>query len=153
MRFVTLAALAALALPMPALAQDEADLPAADEAMDEALHQAARAMSDPRRQEQVAVMAEKVLGAMLEMPVGQMLRAAETMSGRDPERIDPDTRLADVAGPDAAEEVAEVSQRVPEMMQTMAAFAFAMDGVLPELKKAMETAADNVVRDLPRSAR
>ena len=154
MRFVTFAAIAAVfAVPAPVLAQEAEALPDPDVAMNEALYRAASEMADPERQEQVAAMAGTVLEAMMDMPVGPLMRAAETMAGRDGEDIDPDLTLADVAGPDALDSADEISERVPEMMQTLAAFAYAMDGVLPEMRRAMEGAAERMAKDLPRSRR
>ena len=154
MRFVTLAALAGLfALPAPVLAQEAEALPDPDVAMNEALYRAASEMADPERQEQVAALAGTVLEAMLDMPVGPLMRAAETMAGRDGEDIDPDLTLADVAGPDALDSAEEISERLPEMMQTLAAFTYAMDGVLPEMRRTVEAAAEKMAKDLPRGDR
>lgn len=148
MRFVNLATSASVAavlvLSSPAMAQD-ADSGAADHA----LARAADAMSDPARQQQVAAMAQAVMGAMMEMPVAPLMRAAASMSGEEAEDIDPDLRLADVAGPDARASAGQIADRVPAMMQTLAAFTYAFDGVLPQLREAMEKAAQSAASGAP----
>jgi hypothetical protein len=123
--------LVALALaPVPALANDIGEPALAD---------AAAELSDPVRQEQAAVMVEAMMGALMQMPVGPMMRAAADMAGEDPEAIDPDTRVADIAGPQAAEAGAEMSRRLPQMMEAMAGMAGALDAMLPQLRAMAET--------------
>jgi methyl-accepting chemotaxis protein len=124
--------------PLPALADEVDDSGLADVAGD---------LSDPARQEQIGAMAGAMMEAMLQMPVGPMLRAAAEMAGRDAEDIDPDTRLADVAGEDAADAPREVAERVPQMMGVMAGMAGAMEQMLPQLREMAET----MRRSLPES--
>ena len=130
MRLTLLAPLAVLALlPAPAFA----------ETGDEALDQAAAELSDPARQAQVSAMAGAMIEAMMHMPVGPMLRAAADMAGEDPEAIDPDTTVADLAGDDAQGASAEVADKVPAMMQAMAGMSGAMATMLPHLREMAET--------------
>lgn len=96
-------------------------------------------LQDPVRQEQVGTMAEAMTRAMLAMPVGPMLRAAAEMSGEDPEAIDPDATVADLAGPDADGAADEIAERVPQMMGMMAGMAGALETMLPQLRDMAET--------------
>ena len=135
MRILPLAVLAALATPVPALAQDDGT------ADHEGLARVAKAMSDPATQAQVSAVAGSLVDALMDMPVAPLLRAAEALPGGEPRDIDPDATIADLAGPDVGVRGQDVSARVPQMMQTLAAMTYALDGVLPQLRDAMENAA------------
>ena len=137
----TLAAGAALA-PLPALAQD--DLPS-DESV---LARAADEMSDPVRQEQVAVMTEAVMASLLEVPIGKLLQSAATIAGEDPDEIDPNTTLREVAGPEADEAPRQLAAAVPRMMDAAGALAGAFETLLPELRRIGE----DIARKLPETA-
>ena len=137
----TLAAGAALA-PSPALAQD--DLPR-DESE---LARAADEMSDPVRQEQVAVMTEAVMASLLEVPIGKLLQSAATIAGEDPDEIDPNTTLREVAGPEADEAPRQLAAAVPRMMDAAGALAGAFETLLPELRRIGE----DIARKLPETA-
>ena len=129
MRLVFAAAAAAgLVLPLPALAQDGEAARMAEE------------MSDPVRQEQLADMAEAVTDAVLSLPAAPMLRAAATVAGHDPDYIDPDLRVGDLVGPEAAEAPREFAHRLPQMMGAMAAMAAALEGMIPEVRERMRAA-------------
>ena len=137
----TLAAGAALS-PLPALAQD--DLPS-DESE---LARAADEMSDPVRQEQVAVMTKAVMASLLEVPIGKLLQSAATIAGEDPEEIDPNTTLREVAGPEADEAPRQLAAAVPRMMDAAGALAGAFETLLPELRRIGE----DIARKLPETA-
>ena len=137
----TLAAGAALS-PLPALAQD--DLPS-DESE---LARAADEMSDPVRQEQVAVMTEAVMASLLEVPIGKLLQSAATIAGEDPDEIDPNTTLREVAGPEADEAPRQLAAAVPRMMDAAGALAGAFETLLPELRRIGE----DISRTLPETA-
>ena len=122
--------LAVAAVPVPALAS---------EVEDGGLGDAAAAMADPARQQQVATMAQAMLGMLMEMPVGPMLQSAARMRGEDPAAIDPDTRIADLAGPQAQDMPGEVAARVPQMMGAMAQMAGAFEAMLPQLRAMAES--------------
>lgn len=139
---VTILALAAISLPMPALAQDY--LPSEESG----LARAAEEMSDPVRQEQVAVMAEAIMASLLEMPVGKLLQSAATIAGEDPGEIDPNTTLREVAGPEADEAPRMAAKALPRMMDAAGALAGAFETVLPELRRIGEDFA----RKLPGTA-
>ena len=134
---VALAAGTALA-PLPALAAE--DLPE-----DSGLARAAEEMRDPVRQEQVAVMAEAVIASLLEMPVGNLLRSAAEIAGEDPEDIDPNTTLREVAGPEADEAPRLAAKALPKMMSATGALAGAIETMLPEMRRIGE----DIARQLP----
>ena len=133
----TLTALAAASAFVcgPALA---ADGDAADLAKD---------LADPDLQAEVAVMAQTMATAMLDMKVGPLARAAAEMEGKNPEAVDPDMTVRDVAGPDAADAPREIAVRVPQMMGAMATLAVAFEQILPQLRAIGEQAE----RSLPQS--
>ena len=129
---------AAVAAPIPALASETAD-------EERELARAAEEMRDPVRQEQMAHMAEAVTGAMLDLPVGKLLQAAAAAAGEDPDFVDPDTTLAEVAGPDAEDMPREFARSMPRMMDAMGLLTDALGSMLPELRKAGE----DIARSLP----
>lgn len=128
-------AVAAALLPAPAFAAPE----------DGELSSTAREFADPQRQEELAGTMQAVMEAMLEMPAAPLLRAAASVAGEDPEAIHPDTRVADLAGPEAADAPREVAEKLPQMMGAMAALAVAFEEMLPQ----MRAIGENVARDLP----
>ncbi len=101
-------------------------------------------MNDPARQEQIAAAAEGIAEAVMAMPAGPLLRAAETMAGRDPEAVDPDLRVGDLVGPEAADAPREMARRMPAMMGAMASLAGAMDAMLPELRALGDRIAEDM---------
>lgn len=140
-KIVALFAAAAL-LPLPAFAQDA--LPAEDTG----LARAAEEMSNPVRQEQVAVMAEAVMASLLEVPVGKLLQSAATIAGEDPDEIDPNTTLREVAGPEAEDAPHQFAAALPRMMEAAGALAGALETALPELRRIGE----DIARGLPKAA-
>ena len=127
---IVLLVLAAILVPAPAVAA-EGD---ATRAIEE--------LSDPARQAQMAAAAEAVTEAVLAMPAAPLLRAAATMAGHDPEEIDPDTRVGDLVGPEAADAPREFAERLPAMMGAMATMAAAFEAMLPQLAEAMKRIED-----------
>lgn len=140
MRVVLPVLLAAALAPLPALAA-EGDA-----------ERLAEELIDPARQEQLAATAEVMAEAVLAMPAGPLLRAAETVAGRDPEGVDPDLTVRDLVGPEAAEAPREMARRLPAMMGAMATLAVTLEALLPELRamgdRIAEDIADDVARDL-----
>ena len=121
-------AAACMRLPVPALAQESETGRMAEE------------LSDPARQEQFAVMAETVADVLLSMPAAPMLRAAATVAGEDPEDIDPDLRVGDLVGPEAADAPREFAHRLPQMMGAMAALAATLEDMVPLMRERMRDA-------------
>ena len=123
MRFVLPVVLVAGALaPAPAFAEPGDVARAAEE------------LNDPVRQEQMAATAEAVTTAVLDMPVGPLLRAAKTMAG---EVVDPET----------ADAPYEFAHRLPQMMGALATAAATLETMLPELRAMGDRIAEDMVRD------
>lgn len=123
---LVLSALLVAGTPLPALAQDEAESPLSD---------AVAMMSDPEMQEQASLMAAMLVGALLEMPVGELADSVAVMAGEEESDIDPDARVRDMLGPDAANAPEIVAERLPQMMQGMAGMAGALEAMMPQLRE------------------
>jgi hypothetical protein len=123
LRFV-LSALSAAGVPapVPALAADGDAARLADE------------LNDPARQEQMAAAAEAVSDAVLGMPAAPLLRAAKTIAGEDPDYVDPDLRVGDLVGPEAADAPREFAYRLPQVMGALAAATATLEAMIPELR-------------------
>jgi len=121
--------------PVPALAADGDAARIAEE------------LSDPARQAQIAATAEAATGAMLDMPAAPLLRAAATIAGTDPDAIDPDLRIGDLVGPEAAAAPRQFAHRLPQMMGAMATMAAAFEAMLPELRAMGDRIAEDMARD------
>ena len=131
-----LAAVAALA-STPALAADGDAAGLAEE------------LRDPARQAQMAAMVEAMTAIMLDMHVAPLLRAQAEIEGGDPEAVDPDLTVRDLAGPEAENAPREIAVRLPQMMGALAALAVSLEQMLPELRAvgdrlAAPAAADSV---------
>ncbi|MGX7896794.1 hypothetical protein [Tsuneonella sp. HG222] len=136
-------------LPIAVLAAVMFAPAAAADPAEEDLARASEEMRDPARQEQMGRMAEAVMGAMLDMPVGKLLQAAATVAGEDEAGIDPDTTLAEVAGPDAEDAPREFARAMPRMMDAMGALTDALGTMMPELRRAGAEIARSLPDDLP----
>jgi len=137
MRIVLPALIIAGALaPAPALAAESESARIAEE------------LTDPVVQERMAAAAEVMTEAVLSMPAGPLLRAAETMAGRDPEKVDPDLRVGDLVGPEAADAPREFAHRLPQMMGALATMAATMEAMLPELRAMGDRIAEDMARDI-----
>jgi len=110
-------------------------------------------LNDPVRQEQMAAVAEAVTTAVLDMPVGPLMRAAKTMAGEDSEWVDPDLRVGDVVGPEAADAPREFAHRLPQMMGALATAAATMEAMLPELRAMGDRIAEDMAKDWRRDIR
>ncbi len=125
---------ACLLAPVPSLAA-EADNGAPDQAPD-----LSRELADPERQAELARMAETMANLLLEMPAAPFLRAAATMAGEDPDAVDENATVGDLAGPEAAGAPHELAARLPQMMSAMAAMADAFEQMAPLLRERLESA-------------
>ena len=94
-------------------------------------------LSDPARQQSLAQTLAVLSEAFLDLPLAPMARAAAQAAGEDPEAIDPDMTLRQIA-PDAERVPEELSARVPEMMGAMAGMAQGMEAMLPALRQMAE---------------
>lgn len=108
----------------------------------------AEQMNDPVVQEQMAAVAEAATTAVLDMPVGPLMRAAKTIAGEDPDYVDPDLRVGDVVGPEAADAPRELAHRLPQMMGALATAAATMEAMLPELRAMGDRIAEDMARDI-----
>ena len=125
--FVLPAALAAFALPVPALAQDAA--PATPP-----LAELADQMRDPASQREMALMLQAMTEVLLDMPIAPLAQAAAEMAGEKAEAIDPDTTLRSMA-PDAGRVSEEVARSVPRAMQAAGAMAEGVAAMTPMLRE------------------
>jgi hypothetical protein len=105
----------------------------------------AERLSDPALQQGVASSIEVMSRVMMDLNVAPMLQAIERARGGDPYHVDPDTRLGDIAGPDADRVSQGMARAVPEMMGSMAGFAEGIEAMVP----AMRAMADQARRSLP----
>ncbi len=127
------AALIALAAPTALSAQDAA----VPDSSEEAITQLSDTLSDPDFQAQMSAVAEVLLSSMLDLEVGSMMAAVDEASGGAVSEkggdIDPDARLRDIA-PEADEIPEQVSEKLPQMMTSMAIMSDGMAEMLPALK-------------------
>ena len=119
-------------------------------AQDDPLDRTADELSDPARQDALAGGLAAMSEALLELRVGSILRAIDRSEYPDnPADIDSETRLGDIAGPEARRIPDEMAARVPEVMDTMGAVAGEMAALRPELEamaRRMERAIDQPAR-------
>ena len=134
-------------LVLPALAVAGALSPATALAAPGDTARVAEELNDPVRQEQMAAVAEAATTAVLDMPVGPLMRAAKTIAGEDPDYVDPDLRVGDVVGPEAADAPYEFAHRLPQMMGALATAAATMEAMLPELRAMGDRIAEDIERD------
>jgi hypothetical protein len=133
---------------LPALAMAGALSPATALAAPGDAARVAEELNDPVRQEQMASAAEAATTAVLDMPVGPLMRAAKTIAGEDPEWVDPDLRVGDLVGPEAADAPYEVAHRLPRAMAAMAGAAATLEAMLPELRAMGDRIAEDMARDI-----
>lgn len=135
-----------IVLPTLVLASALAPIPALAAPGDAA--RVAEELNDPVRQEQLASAAEAMTTAVLDMPAGPLMRAAKTIAGEDPDYIDPDLRVGDLVGPEAAEAPYQIAHRLPQMMGTLAGLAATLELMLPELRAMGDRIAEDMARDI-----
>jgi len=104
--------------------------------------------NDPARQEQLATAAEAMTTAVLDIPAGPLMRAARTITGEDPDYIDPDLRVGDLIAPETAEAPYEIAHRLPQMMGAFAAAAATLEAMLPELRAMGDRMIEDMARDI-----
>jgi len=136
--FVLTAALGAVALPAPVLAADEP-------VHNPGTPRVAERLNDPLVQDTLASSVAIMGRVLMDMNVAPMMRAMAKASGNDPEYVDPDTTVGDIAGPDARYLPEEMAERVPQVMGAMAGMAEGMEEMLPALRDM----AEQVRRSIP----
>ncbi|MBK6707682.1 MAG: hypothetical protein IPG54_09470 [Sphingomonadales bacterium] len=128
---------AAIASPM-ALAGTDNDNVEAE------LNGLAERLADPRVQNGVADMVERVGGTMLDLPVGKFAAAIEkARPGTIEKHIREDATVADLAGRDAERLPRELGKGSRQMMTMLSGFASAFATMMPEFEQ--------MGRDLERS--
>ena len=140
MRAVVLSAvLAALAAPVPVLAQDRTE---------EDASRVAETLRDPVLQETVATGMAAASEALLDVPLAPLARAVAEAAGEDPREIDPDMTLRHVA-PEAADVPAEIHDKLPRVMGAMAGMAGGFSAMIPALRDMAERMKDAVEQARP----
>tara|TARA_R110000751_G_scaffold2018_8_gene8883 strand:+ start:232037 stop:232456 length:420 start_codon:yes stop_codon:yes gene_type:complete len=122
--FVLPAALAACALPVPALAQD---------APDARLAELSEQMRDPAYQRDMALMLQAMTEVLLDMPIAPLAQAAAEMAGEKARDIDPDLTLRR-AVPQADRAGDEIARNVPRAMQAAGTMAEGLAAMTPLLR-------------------
>jgi hypothetical protein len=93
-------------------------------------------LANPRMQDGVANMIEKMTATMLRMPVGQIAAAVEKAApGTVKKRIRSDATIADLAGRDARDLPENLGEKSRVMMGMASGFAKAFAVMLPEFEK------------------
>jgi hypothetical protein len=101
-------------------------------------------LANPRVQDGVAAMVERMGETMLDMPVGKFAAAIEkARPGTLKKRIREDATVADLAGRDAERLPAELGKGSRQMMTMLSGFASAFAGMMPEF--------EDMARDLEKS--
>lgn len=101
-------------------------------------------LADPRVQNGVAAMAERIGETMLDLPVGKFAAAIEkARPGTMKKRIREDATVADLAGRDAEHLPRELGKGSRQMMTMLSGFASAFATMMPEFQQ--------MGRDLERS--
>ena len=131
MRLIPLALVAA-AMPLPALAQD-AELLTPEEAEETSLEQMSDKLSDPLRQQELAMMARAMGEVLLDLPLAPLTEALAEIAGEDAPAMDRGTTLRALA-PEASRVPAEIEKNLPRAMEAMGALAGAMETLAPELR-------------------
>jgi hypothetical protein len=135
---------------LPALIVAGVLSPASALAADGDAARVAEDLNDPARQEQMVAAAEAVTTAVLDMPAGPLMRAAKTIRGENPDYVDPDLRVGDLVGPEAADAPYQFAHRLPQMMGALATAAATMEAMLPELRAMGDRIAEDMANDITR---
>lgn len=132
----SMAALFMMASPL-AIAQDDTGAPASEEQM----KRMADRLEDPAMQDSIAVVVEKIAGAMMKLPVGELAGAIENARPGSVKRdIPADAVLADLAGEDARD--------MPEMLGKQSRIAMGMMSGFARIFARMSPELENIMRDM-----
>jgi hypothetical protein len=92
-------------------------------------------LADPRMQDGVAAMVERMGETMLDLPVGKFAAAIEkARPGTMKKRIGEDATVADLAGRDAERLPGELAKGSRQMMTMLSGFAAAFATMMPEFE-------------------
>ena len=142
MRTIAVSALlAALAAPVPAMAQDRTEEDAA---------RVAETLRDPVLQQSVAAGMAAASEALLDVPLAPLARAVAEAAGEDPRDVDPDMTLRSVS-PEAQDVPAEIHDKLPRVMGAMAGMAGGFSEMIPALREMAERMKDAVEEARPRN--
>lgn len=140
MRQISLAfAAAALAAPLPALAQiesvdpDESYAVAGTAETGPATDRLVEKLSDPVVQEQLATTVSVLSEVLLDLPLAPLADALAEAGVESADRIPNDTTLRKLA-PQADRVPGEIADKLPQMMGAMASMAKGMEAMMPALK-------------------
>lgn len=142
-------AAAALAL-IVAPASAEAREAVRAEQRDSGMAEMTARLADPQLQHALGDALAAMTDALMDMRMAPLARVAESAGAKPSgQRIGPDTRLRDMAGPGAAQMQDEIRARVPQAMGAMAGMAGAMEAMLPQLQAMAEGMKDRMGSALP----
>ena len=92
-------------------------------------------LHDPATQIAVTAMLATLSKSLLDLRVGDLARSAGDAAGdSNLRRIPPETRLRDLAGPDAERMERSIARGTPRMMGAMGNMADALDDMMPQLR-------------------
>ena len=113
-----------------------ADQPSDQRDAEARLNAMAADLADPRVQNGVAAMAQRIGETMLDLPVGKFATAIEkARPGTMNKRIREDATVADLAGPDAERLPRELGKGSRQMMTMLSGFAAAFATMMPEFEQ------------------
>ncbi len=130
MRAYPAVAAAVLALATPSLVHAQDTAPPETEP---ALAEISEKLADPEFQAQAAAMAQIFLGTMLDLKVGPLAEAMNRATDGEAPDIDPDATIRELA-PEADELPDQVSERLPQGMNSMSAMTDGLQTMLPALR-------------------
>lgn len=133
------ATFAALAAPLPALAQDAEGTAAEVE----------RTLGDPATQAAMAEGMAAATEALLDVPLAPLARAVAKAAGENPERVDPEMTLRRAA-PEARDVPERVREELPRAMGAMAGMAGGVGAMVPALREMAERMRQAMERALPK---
>lgn len=135
--------LIALAVPLPALAQDTDDAVAA-----------ARMLEDPRAQDALADTLGALVGAMLDMRIGGVANAVAKADPSGKTRaVDPNMTVADMAARDNPDFAENLDDDIRGGTRMLGAMAGAMADMLPQLADLARNVEDRVATAKERARR
>ena len=157
----------ALALIASPVAAQDADAPADAAPIEQSetrgadgermLQSMAEQLSDPERQEQLAMTMATLSEVLLDLPLAPILQPLSQAAGDTTDKpmpeVDPDATLRTLA-PQASELPAQIQEKLPEAMSRMAGLSEGLSALLPALAAMGEQLRDRLPkdfgRDLPR---
>jgi hypothetical protein len=115
------------------------------------LNDMAEDLADPRMQDGVAAMVERMGETMMDLPVGKFAAAIEkARPGTIGKRIRNDATVADLAGRDAERLPGELAKGSRQMMTMLSGFAAAFATMVPEIED-MARDLDESMKDIKRA--